>query len=398
MKGSFWSWSKVKNIYLCKTICLVMHTKEYDIFISYRRKSGKHIARILKEAFSRKGYSVFIDLDELKDGHFIDAILSAIDKSRVFIIIMSNDYFDKCANDGDHVRTEILYAIEKQKPLIPIIPNKVFEDYPDNTPEEIKSAISSQQYSYLDMDQLFEESMNKLICERIAPVVKLKQQKMLRIGRWMLRVLIITIALFAALLFYVKYETKDPIEYIDRANEISLTDEASPTEPVDKHAAMLYRKGAKGCELRAKEELDLFTQMNDTTNLDDARFYYHNAGYAWECLQEYDDAIQNYSMAISCAEKLCSILPSQQQKSLLIYTMNNLSYAYAEKGDYELALETIDKAIQLDTNSINTFDSKGEILYMAGRMEDSRQVWEIIHTRDPFFVKNAWVDKAFNGQ
>ena len=377
-----------------------MQKKEYDIFISYRRKSGKHIARVLKEAFTRKGYSVFIDLDELKDGHFMDAILSAIDESRIFIVIMSDDYFDNCVNDDDHVRTEILYALDKQKPIIPIVPNKEFTGFPDSIPNDIINAISSRQYSFIDMDQLFEESLNKLVNERIDPVVKREQRRLLRFGRWLLRLILLAVVLFAALFFYVKSQTKDPVDYIDRADAISLKDGVTaPTEPVvNKNAILLYSKGAKVCEIKAEQSYDSYHQDRDTLELMDARYYYHNAGYAWQCIQDYDRAIKNYSMAISCGEKLLSIIPSQQHKSKLIYSMNNLAYVYAEKDDYDRALEVIENAIQLDTTSINSYDSKGEILYMAGQMEDSRRVWEIIHTKDPFFVKNPWVDNAFEAR
>ncbi len=377
-----------------------MQKKEYDIFISYRRKSGKHTARVLKEAFTRKGFSVFIDLDELKDGQFMDVILSAIDKSRVFMIVMSNDYFDNCANDDDHVRKEILYALEKQKPIIPIVPNKDFSDFPDNTPDDIKNAVSSRQYSFIDMDQLFEESLNKLINERIAPVVKRRQRRLLRIVRWLFRVVLLAVVLFAALFLYVKSQTKDPVDYIDRADAISQKDGVTdPTVPaVDEYAISLYSKGAEGCEKKAEVFYDVYHQARDTSALMDARYYYHNAGYAWQCIQEYDRAIKNYSMAISCSETMLGINANHEHRTAMIYTLNNLAYVYAEKGDFENSLEIINHAIQLDTTSINSYDSKGEILYMAGQMEDSRRIWEIIHTKDPFFVKNPWVDKAFDSQ
>ena len=52
---------------------------KYDIFISYRRGGGKDIARMLKESLTSKGYNVFLDFDELKDGYFDEKIIHAID-------------------------------------------------------------------------------------------------------------------------------------------------------------------------------------------------------------------------------------------------------------------------------------------------------------------------------
>lgn len=105
-------------------------------------------------------------------------------------------------------------------------------------------------------------------------------------------------------------------------------------------------------------------------------------------------------MAISCASSLSSS-NNTEQLTLLVYSMNNLAYVYAEEGNYENALETIDKAIMIDSTIINTFDSKGDILYMAGKNEDALEVWKLIQSKDPFYVKNPWVDKAtaaMNGQ
>ena len=39
--------------------------KSYDIFISYRRSDGKLLARLLKESLEKRGYRVFLDMDEL---------------------------------------------------------------------------------------------------------------------------------------------------------------------------------------------------------------------------------------------------------------------------------------------------------------------------------------------
>lgn len=42
----------------------------YDIFISYRRATGKNFARIIKPELEKRGFSVFLDFDELKDSVF----------------------------------------------------------------------------------------------------------------------------------------------------------------------------------------------------------------------------------------------------------------------------------------------------------------------------------------
>jgi len=369
---------------------------KYDIFISYRRSSGKFIARVLKEVFTRKGYSVFIDLDNLKDGHFMETIFTAIDNSRVFLIIMSHNYFVNCSNEHDHVRQELLYAIEHQKSIIPVVPNKESVVFPEEIPAIIRNAISTQQYSFLDMDQLFEVSLDKLINERINPATKkiARITKRKEYFRWLLISAIIIAIVTIGLIAVCRNRTIDPDELIEKADALSLTEELSfPVRNVSDKAARLYRRGGKEYERRAAIELDLFNQNRDTTHLIDARYCYHNAGYAWQCVADNLRAIKNYSMAISCSVSLSSSKASDQI-AVMVYSMNNMAYAYAEEGDFKNALETIDRAIMIDSTSINSFDSKGEILFMAGRKEDALAVWGYIQSKDPFYVKNQWVDEA----
>ena len=60
-----------------------MHTP-YDIFISYRRTTGAQYARIIQLMLAQRGYKVFLDYDELKDGVFGKRIKAAINEAPVF--------------------------------------------------------------------------------------------------------------------------------------------------------------------------------------------------------------------------------------------------------------------------------------------------------------------------
>ena len=69
---------------------------DYDIFISYRRVGGADFARQMQLALKTKGYNVFLDFDELKDGVFDRRIETAIKSSKVFIFILSPHSLDRC--------------------------------------------------------------------------------------------------------------------------------------------------------------------------------------------------------------------------------------------------------------------------------------------------------------
>lgn len=104
----------------------------YDIFISYRRKGGAHYARILKAELEKRGYRdrVFLDYDELKDGRFDSRIMQAIDSAPIFIFILSPGALDRCNNEDDWVRQEILYALKHERHIIPVDFDSRFNGFP----------------------------------------------------------------------------------------------------------------------------------------------------------------------------------------------------------------------------------------------------------------------------
>ena len=143
---------------------------KYDIFISYRRTGGKFIARTLKESLKAKGYNVFLDYDNLVDGHFDSRIIEAIESAPIFMLILSEGCLDRCIMDDDWVRKEIELALKQSKHIIPINPDKEFSGFPSAIPEFIKNGIGQHQFSVLDTDQLYNESLEKIIRERITPI------------------------------------------------------------------------------------------------------------------------------------------------------------------------------------------------------------------------------------
>lgn len=150
---------------------------KYDVFISYRRDGGSEFARSVKAMLERKGYSVFLDFDELKDGVFDERILKAIESAPVFLFILSPHSLDRCINEDDWVRKEIEYAYKSERHIIPVNKDGSFEGLPDGLPEPLVAVLGRNQYSEVMIGQLFEASMNKMIKERVAPVVKRPARK-----------------------------------------------------------------------------------------------------------------------------------------------------------------------------------------------------------------------------
>jgi len=119
----------------------------YDIFISYRRVGGYDTAKHLFDLLSRDGYNVSFDIDTFKQGDFEIESLKRINECTDFILILNKEVFDKCLDPNidkknDRLRTELAYALEKKKNIIPVM-LEGFNEFPANLPDDI-SAVSTR--------------------------------------------------------------------------------------------------------------------------------------------------------------------------------------------------------------------------------------------------------------
>lgn len=106
----------------------------YDVFISYRRDGGFETARLIYEHFTNAmGLKVFFDLEELRSGKFNIKLYNAIDESENFILVLPRNALDRCNNEDDWLRLEIVHAINKDKNIIPLMLNGFV--WPDSLPE-----------------------------------------------------------------------------------------------------------------------------------------------------------------------------------------------------------------------------------------------------------------------
>ena len=103
---------------------------EYAGFISYWRKAGGQTARLIKlmiEKYSDK--KLFLDVDELDAGRFDDRLLRVIESVPSFILILTAGCLDRCVDEGDWLKREILQALLSKRNIIPIfVEGFVFPD------------------------------------------------------------------------------------------------------------------------------------------------------------------------------------------------------------------------------------------------------------------------------
>lgn len=148
-----------------------MTNNKYDIFISYRRDGGAQYARILQLMLIQRGYKVFLDYDELRDGAFTDRIIAAIKAAPVFMPVLSADSMKRCVNEGDWVRKEILLAAQEGKHFVPIDPDRTFNGTPEGVPVALKESIEGNQHSEIAFGQLLGASIDQMITDRLVEKV-----------------------------------------------------------------------------------------------------------------------------------------------------------------------------------------------------------------------------------
>lgn len=142
---------------------------KYDIFISYRRDGGEMLAHILFERLKDSGYAAFQDVESLRSGDFNTALYGVIENCEDFLLVLSPGALDRCANLNDWVRNEIVYALQLNKNIIPIMMRGFV--WPENLPSEIETLryknglTASTEY----FDQFLIKLEDFLVSQKAAP-------------------------------------------------------------------------------------------------------------------------------------------------------------------------------------------------------------------------------------
>ena len=90
--------------------------------------------------------------------------------------------------------------------------------------------------------------------------------------------------------------------------------------------------------------------------------------------------------AIALFESAYQLCP-EESFSYLASGYNAKAYEYANNNDFTKALETIDRAIALQPEDANLYDSKGEILLIKGDEQEAVKMWRKVQELDPDFLK-----------
>ncbi len=94
---------------------------EKTVFISYRRDAtGNAFARLIKQELKHHGYDVFLDVDCIDAGKWAKQILTEVPKRAHFLLLLTPGALDRCADETDWVRRELLLARERGRNIVPV--------------------------------------------------------------------------------------------------------------------------------------------------------------------------------------------------------------------------------------------------------------------------------------
>lgn len=114
---------------------------KYDAFISYRRGNGFFMAQVIRDHLEKQKVKCFLDVEELSSGKFDNRIIEAIQDAPNFILILTKNALDRCCDEQDWMRREILEALKHSKTIIPVM----YEDFkwPKKWDEKIPEPIKT---------------------------------------------------------------------------------------------------------------------------------------------------------------------------------------------------------------------------------------------------------------
>ena len=122
--------------------------------LKYKRKVPDMKRKVLH--LFRKNYECFLDVEKLNVGNFRENIAFEMEKCRIFLLILSRNALNRCANQEDNVRQEIEAAMERGLEIIPVTD----EDFvwPETMPEGLERIKDLNAIPYVQVysDQFFE--------------------------------------------------------------------------------------------------------------------------------------------------------------------------------------------------------------------------------------------------
>ena len=98
-----------------------MEKRRHDsVFISYRRSTSRHLARLLFNDLRAHAFDPFLDVENIEAGLFGQIILREISGRAHFVFLVSLGSLQRCENPADWLRREFEEAVRSKRNIVPV--------------------------------------------------------------------------------------------------------------------------------------------------------------------------------------------------------------------------------------------------------------------------------------
>jgi len=136
-------------------------TGTFDVFICHRWETeGEYLARAVHLALWKKNIRAFLARADLPPGPVQAQLLRKVAETPTFLVVLSKNSLDRCAEPGDWVRQEIAHALKAERNVIPLMASDF--EFPQELPRPIRKLSKygpRLRYSH----ELFDQVIDRIV-------------------------------------------------------------------------------------------------------------------------------------------------------------------------------------------------------------------------------------------
>jgi tetratricopeptide (TPR) repeat protein len=356
-----------------------MPDKDKQIFLSYRR-TNQPWALAIDQYLRAKGYDVFLDISSIPSGDFERIILGQIAARPHFLVLLTPNSLERCREPGDWLRKEIETALKLKRNIVPIF----LEGFSFDAVEKHLTGDLAliQKYNGLELPARFFQYAMEDLCKRylsvsldavIHPTPPEDIQEVIKVQAQVASQSAPTIAELSTTEWNERglnaRSLRDSLRFFSEA--ISLSPD---------YADAYFNRGQIYVAMGDSEKaLKDFNQVIDLNPKD-------SVAYIWRGLvnlsisghldkDDFERAIILDPNNCELLDMIIDVYSEEDSEGALEYlerrialvpdslSYNNRAFIRFKKGDLTRAIEDAHRAIELDTNSSQAYDTRGMIFH-----------------------------------
>ena len=157
-----------------------MEPVEYDVYVSYRSPSGSDLAKLVSAGLARRGFRVFFDR-WVPGSAPAEGLLKIIEETPDFVLLLTPNSLDQCADEADRMRIEIAHALRTHRNIVPVFAPGYVQPPPSALPPDVASFNTRQAVSYTPRTK--DESIAR-IAHRLSSDATVDERHVMREATW----------------------------------------------------------------------------------------------------------------------------------------------------------------------------------------------------------------------